>query len=109
MGVTWSETTDEIPAAGDDVADGRQPGDVIPGRCAIHGDELLTHKRAGYRHYGAPVAVVCPNPEHTDNDRERCRYCGGPLVPAGTPRWTVSERRQFCTPADRLRYFRWAK
>ena len=107
MGVTWSETVDETPVA--DVAAVEPTPLVEPGRCAIHGDELLTHKRAGYRHYGAPVAVVCPNPEHTDNDRERCRYCGGPLVPPGTPRWTVSERRQFCSPADRLRYFRWAK
>lgn len=81
-------------------------GDVIPGRCAVHGAILITHKLAGYRHYGQPVAVVCPHPEHTDNDRERCCWCGGPLVEPGTPRWSVSERRQFCSANHRLKHHR---
>jgi len=79
---------------------------VMPGRCSVHGEELLTHKRAGYRFYGTPIATVCPNPEHTDADRERCRFCGGPLIEPGTPRWSTSDRRQFCSSADRLRHHR---
>lgn len=79
----------------------------IPGRCGEHPNQrLVTHQRAGFRRYGADVEVVCPDPAHGDNGRERCRWCGGPLVEPGTPRWTVSDRREYCTPNHRLRAFR---
>lgn len=79
----------------------------VPGRCGEHPNQrLVTRERAGFRRYGSDVAVVCPDPAHDDNDRERCRWCGGLLVEPATPRWTVSERREYCTPNHRLRAFR---
>lgn len=93
-------------AADIDVAEAAVDGTVSPGTCSVHGLELVTHRRAGYRRYGAEIAVVCPDPEHQDADRDRCRWCGGPLVPPGVPRWSVSDRRTFCSSNHRLKAHR---
>jgi hypothetical protein len=87
------------------------PPALQPGTCSAHGLELITHEAAGFRryYYGDPPAIVCPDPDHTDADRERCRWCGGPLIPPGVPRWSVSERRQYCSANHRLKAFRAAR
>lgn len=86
-----------------------------PGYCSIHPNEqLVTAKVAGLRTYwygyGPAPAVVCPAASHNDADRERCRWCGGPLFPelvAGTrAHWQLSSRRLFCSPNHRLKAFR---
>ena len=77
-----------------------------PGYCAVHGLELVNHRRAGYRWWGRDPETVCPDPEHTDGDRERCRWCGGQLIPPGMPHWQVSTRREYCLPLHRLQAFR---
>lgn len=94
------------------VAETAEAGQVAafqPGTCGVHGLELVTPKAAGYRNrswYQPDPATVCPDPEHTDNDRDRCRWCGGPLVAPGQPRWNTSERREYCIPNHRLKAFR---
>ena len=80
---------------------------VSPGHCSDHpGLELVTHKAAGIAWYGQPIAVVCPDLHHRPGPCERCRWCGGPLVPPGTPRWQTSERREYCSSNHRLQAFR---
>lgn len=79
---------------------------VAPGYCADHPNQrLVTHRAAGLRSYGTRNEVVCPDPAHGYTDRERCRWCGGPLVdPAETTR--RSPRRAYCSPLHRLHAFR---
>jgi hypothetical protein len=80
---------------------------VSPGRCSDHPTtDLITHAEAGIRWYGRTIAVVCPDPHHRPGAPERCRWCGGPLVPPGTPAWQVSDRREYCSSNHRLRAFR---
>jgi hypothetical protein len=96
--------------AGDDV-------DVVrPGYCSVHPNQrLVSHRQAGIQWWGSddPKTVcVMPHDElgaHELGARERCRYCGGPLVEPGTPSWQVSPRRAFCSPNHRLRAFRGSK
>lgn len=85
--------------------------DVAPGYCSIHPNQrLVSHRRAGIRWYGhEDPETVCPMPHDELGDRDRCRYCGGPLAAPGTPTWQLSPRRAFCTPNHRLRAFREAK
>ena len=83
------------------------PPAVKPGYCSDHTNQrLVSHRAAGLRRYSADTETICPSTDHDDNDRERCRYCGGRLIPDGTPRWQVSDRREFCIPNHRLRAFR---
>jgi hypothetical protein len=80
---------------------------VRPGYCADHPNQrLVTHRSFGIRRYGAVVETVCPHPDHELEDRERCRWCGGPLIAPGTPPWQVSDRRVYCTDNHRLQAFR---
>jgi hypothetical protein len=82
-------------------------GERVPGYCADHPNQrLVTHRAAGIQWWHAPVETICPSPDHSLDERERCRYCGGRLYPAGTPLWSMSVRRTFCSDADRLRAFR---
>lgn len=78
----------------------------VPGTCSVHGQELVDERRLGIRGYGPQRPVSCPDPSHTDLDRDRCRWCGGPLIPPGVSRWHVSSSKLYCTDADRLRAFR---
>ena len=106
---TLGEELDEIFAAAPVAPETVSPDPIVivsPGTCSIHGLELVTHRRAGFRWWGEDPETVCPDPEHTDADRERCRWCGGQLVPAGTPHWQVSSRRAYCLPLHRLQAFR---
>lgn len=81
--------------------------DVEPGYCSEHpNQELVTARQAGYRVYGVSPATFCIDPTHTDNDRQRCRWCGGLLIVPGTPRWAVSERRAYCSANHRLKAHR---
>jgi len=88
-----------------------------PGWCSEHpGHELMTHRAAdgnrGRYYYGLEdKATVCQHPDHRVNgrdqhDRERCRWCGGPLIPPGTQPWHVSPRRAYCKPNHRLLAYR---
>lgn len=78
------------------------PG-VTPGYCSIHTNQrLVTHRAAGLRAYGTTVATVCPDPSHGYLDRERCRWCGGPLIQPTERRSSVSPRREYCSALHRL-------
>src|SRR5258708_5170167 len=81
---------------------------VTPGYCADPPNQrLVSHRAAGLRAYGTRIEVVCPNrDDHTLNDCERCRWCGGPLVLPTERRSSVSPRRAYCSPNHRLRAFR---
>jgi len=86
---------------------GEAPPTVKPGYCSDHTNQrLVSHHAVGLQRYGPDVETVCPNRDHDDNDRERCRYCGERLIAEGTPAWKVSDRREFCKPNHRLRAFR---
>jgi hypothetical protein len=83
---------------------------VTPGYCADHPNQrLVTHRAAGLRAYGTTVATICPNADHDYVDRERCRWCGGPLVSPIERRSAVSPHRAYCSPLHRLRAFRSAR
>lgn len=79
---------------------------AAPGYCSDHPTQrLVSHRAAGLRSYGTRTEVVCPDPSHGYTDRERCRWCGGPLVdPAEIHR--RSPRRAYCSANHRLRAFR---
>lgn len=83
---------------------------VSPGYCSLHPNQrLASHHAVGLRWYGADDPAVCcamPDQDHPDGSRERCRWCGGPLIPPGVPRWQRSDRIEYCKPSDRLRAFR---
>jgi len=90
------------------------PPTVSPGYCADHPtEELVTAKGAGLRSYwygrGPAPAVFCPAKGHNDNDRPRCRWCGGRLVDDGIALWRVSIRRLFCSANHRLKAHRAGK
>lgn len=92
-----------VPTSGTAVAP------VRPGYCAEHpAQALVTHHQANERRWGEDPATVCVMciADQNHSSRERCRWCGGPLVPPGTRPWFVSERRAYCTPGHRLRAFR---
>lgn len=83
---------------------------IRPGHCSDHPNQpLVTHRQAGQRYWGvhdpAVVCVMCIADGNLDG-RLRCVWCGGRLVPPGTPSWSLSERRAYCSPLHRLQAFR---
>ena len=78
-----------------------------PGACAVHGYELVDHRHARIRWPYLDVRTVCPATSgHTLDDRDRCRWCGGPLYPIGSDWRASSPRRAFCSSRCRVRAHR---
>jgi hypothetical protein len=76
---------------------------VSPGTCSEHGRELVDHRSAGLRWFAfEDPATVCPAADHPELERERCRWCGGPLFDLTLARWRQSDRRTYCKPLCRL-------
>lgn len=80
---------------------------VRPGYCSDHPNQrLVSHRAARLIWHGPPIEIVCPDPIHEVNTRERCRWCGGELLRPDEIRWRISEKRAYCSSNHRLRAFR---
>jgi hypothetical protein len=81
-----------------------------PGHCSDHPRlALATHREAGIRWYASTdPAVVCLHADHAADPygADRCAWCGGRLIPVGTVRWLVSDRKAYCSALHRLHAFR---
>jgi len=76
---------------------------VAPGTCAIHGEELVSHRRAGIRWpYLEDPETVCPDRRHTVYDADRCRFCGAALPPPAMRIMRGRFRQTFCSSRHRV-------